>query len=68
MLQIEIPGNETFVLETYDVLAGSYPHNENEAVLVIDSNNQLDVSTLETLGIELENEYVFEDFIGTTYK
>lgn len=64
----ELPNNEDFVLETYDVLAGSYPQNENEAILVVDSNNQLDVSTLETLGIELENEYVFEDFIGTTYR
>ena len=64
----ELPNNEEFVLETYEVLAGSYPQNEFEAILVVDTANQLDVSTLETLGVELENEYVFEDFIGTTYK
>jgi len=64
----ELPNNKDFVLSQYDLLAGTYPSNANELVLVVDENNQIDVSILETLGINIDSTYVFGDFIGQTYQ
>jgi putative ABC transport system permease protein len=63
----ELPGNDEFVLSQYDLLEGDYPTTYNEVVLVVDSQNQLDVSILEQLGIDITEEYSFADFIGTTF-
>jgi len=50
------------------LLDGSYPQNAYQLALVVDENNQIDVSTLESLGINIESNYAFEDFIGQTFK
>lgn len=64
----QLPSNPEFVQSQYDLLAGSYPMNANEAVLVVDTNNQFTVELLEELGFNIEDEYTFEDFMGTEYK
>jgi putative ABC transport system permease protein len=64
----ELPNNDEFVLSQYDLLYGTYPNNANELVLVVDENNQIDVSTLETLGINIDSTYAFEDFIGQSFQ
>lgn len=64
----ELPSNEEFVLSQYDVLSGTYPSNSNEVALVVDSKNQLNVDILNALGLEIEDDYTFEDFIGSEYK
>lgn len=64
----EMPGDEEFLLSQYDVLEGSFPSNQNEVVLVVNSQNELEVDTLEALGINIEEEYTFEDFIGKEFK
>jgi putative ABC transport system permease protein len=64
----QLPSNPEFVQSQYDLLAGTYPMNANEAVLVVDTNNQFTVELLEELGFNIEDEYTFEDFIGTEYK
>ena len=64
----QLPSNPEFVQSQYDLLTGSYPMNANEAVLVVDTNNQFTVELLEELGFNIEDEYTFDDFIGTEYK
>lgn len=64
----ELPDNPMFIQSQYDILFGSYPSSFNELVLVVDSQNRLDVNFLEALGIVITEEYTFEDFIGKTFK
>lgn len=64
----EIPNNQEFVESQYDLLAGTYPTSYDELVLVIDSDNELNVDTLESLGVNIEEEYSFDDFIGMEFK
>ncbi|APU59790.1 ABC transporter ATP-binding protein/permease [Clostridium botulinum] len=53
----------------YDVLAGSYPKNEKELVLVVDKYNQVDTSILEALGFSANSKNIdFDSMIGTEYK
>ncbi|MDS1003879.1 ABC transporter ATP-binding protein/permease [Clostridium sporogenes] len=61
---------ETDYLKSYyDVLAGSYPKNEKELVLVVDKYNQVDTSILEALGFSADSKNInFNSMIGTEYK
>ncbi len=61
---------ETDYLKSYyDVLAGSYPKNEKELVLVVDKYNQVDTSILEALGFSADSKNInFDSMIGTEYK
>jgi len=64
----EMPDNPDFIQSQYDILFGTYPVSFNELVLVVDSQNRLDVEFLEALGIVITEEYSFSDFIGKTFK
>ncbi|KEI77924.1 sulfate ABC transporter ATP-binding protein [Clostridium botulinum A2 117] len=61
---------ETDYLKSYyDVLAGSYPKNEKELVLVVDKYNQVDTSILEALGFSADSKNInFDSMVGTEYK
>ncbi|NFV14017.1 ABC transporter ATP-binding protein/permease [Clostridium sporogenes] len=61
---------ETDYLKSYyDVLAGSYPKNEKELMLVVDKYNQVDTSILEALGFSADSKNInFDSMIGTEYK
>ncbi|EJP6473933.1 ABC transporter ATP-binding protein/permease [Clostridium botulinum] len=61
---------ETDYLKSYyDVLAGSYPKNEKELMLVVDKYNQVDTSILEALGFSADSKNInFDSMIGTKYK
>ena len=43
--------NQDILKQQYDVLAGHWPENKNEVVLVVDKNNEISDFTLYTLGI-----------------
>lgn len=64
----ELPDNQEFVESQYDTLSGTYPSAYNELALVISNENELDISILEALGLNIEEEYDFEDFIGMEFK
>lgn len=64
----ELPDNKDFILSQYDVLSGSYPVNYNDLVLVVDSQNRLNLDLLNALGISIDETYAFSDFIGKTFK
>lgn len=61
---------ETDYLKSYyDVLAGSYPKNGEELVLVVDKYNQVDTNILEALGFSANSKNIdFNSMIGTEYK
>ncbi len=63
-----IPNNQKFIKSQYDVLNGKYPGASNELVLIVDKQNQIDVSVLTALGVSIEDKYSFESLIGTQVK
>ena len=48
--------NQDILKQQYDVLAGHWPENKNEVVLVVDKNNEISDFTLYTLGIRDSSE------------
>ena len=48
----QLLGNQQVLDEQYDVLAGHWPENYNEVVLVADKNNEVDDYTLYSLGLK----------------
>ena len=47
----ELYGDEKFITASYDVLAGKYPQNANEIVLIVDSYNRISVNVYNALGL-----------------
>ena len=64
----ELPDNQDFILSQYDILSGVYPVDMNEVVLVVDSQNRLNLNFLNALGITIDETYNFNDFLGKTFK
>ena len=64
----EIPNSKDFILSQYDVLVGKYPENFNELVLIVDEENNINISVLNSFGIDVKNDYLPEDLIGRTFK
>ena len=48
----QLLGNQQVLDEQYNVLAGHWPENYNEVVLVVDKNNEVDDYTLYSLGLK----------------
>jgi len=59
-----------YLEKSYDLLAGSYPQDETDLVLVIDNKNRVAISALENLGFETEGvkNIPFDDIVGTELK
>lgn len=55
--------NDTLLRQQYDVLAGHWPENKNEVVLVVDKNNEISDFTLYTLGLRDSKE--LKDMVST---
>lgn len=64
----EMPNNPEFIETQYDVIFGDYPTAYNQVVLVVDERNRIDLTLLEDLGINIEDEYTSQDLIGRTFK
>ena len=62
----EIIGDEEFILSQYDLVAGSFPQNKNQVILVVDTFNQSNVSVLLGLGFSTKQKQVtFDEIVGT---
>ncbi len=61
---------ESYLVKNYDLLAGSYPTDPTEMVLVVDSKNRIDYNKLKSLGFYTDNvkSIEFLDIIGTEFK
>ncbi len=63
-----------FLDREYDCLTGSFPTNEHEIALVVDTYNRVDGTYLRTLGFDVDTSHYseikinFADIIGKTYK
>lgn len=63
--------NQSVLESQYDVLAGNWPSDYNEVVLVVDENNEVDDYTLYSLGLKDPDEVneIFKNLMaGKTYK
>lgn len=61
----QLSGGQDYVLSQYDLLAGNYPQNKNQAVLVVDSRNRLSDSMMASLGLPYNKSYIsFDDVLG----
>lgn len=60
----------SYLEKNYDLLAGEYPNDETDLVLVIDNQNRIDYSVLKDLGFDTDNieSIDFEDLVGTEFK
>ena len=63
-------GAESYLVKNYDLLAGEYPVEATDVVLVIDSKNRLDLNILENLGFETNDResIKFDEIVGTEIK
>ncbi len=65
-------GNATtsYLEENYDLLAGSYPHDETDLILVVDNQNRIDKAVLSNLGFTTEGvaSIAFDEIVGTELK
>ena len=60
----------SFLEDNYDLLAGSYPASETDLILVIDTSNRLDYTSLSNLGFDVAagDTVSFDSIIGTELK
>ncbi|GFH41995.1 sulfate ABC transporter ATP-binding protein [Lactococcus hodotermopsidis] len=63
---------ESYLEINYDILAGSYPKNANEVVMVVDDQNRVDMTTMKNLGFtdfaDKEGQIKFSDIVGMEMK
>ncbi|AMC94340.1 sulfate ABC transporter ATP-binding protein [Erysipelothrix larvae] len=56
---------QSFFERSYDLLSGSFPSTYTDMVLVVDSQNRIDVSLLESLGLPSDVETMdYDDIVG----
>ena len=61
----EMIGDEEFILSQYDLVAGTFPGNKNQVVLVVDSYNQSNVSVLLGLGFSRNSKEIgLDEIVG----
>ena len=66
-----IKKGDNYLKDNYEIISGEYPKDENEIVLVVNTKNQLEKTTLEQLGFIVTDEtksISFEDIVGTEFK
>jgi len=63
-------GDESYIVENYDLLSGAYPESATDLVLVIDAKNRIDLNTLAALGFDVKGVETikFTDIVGTEFK
>lgn len=54
----EIPAEKDYILEQYDILAGTYPESANDIVLVVDENQTLTDLVYAQMGFFSEQEFI----------
>lgn len=66
---VQMVENRAFVGEQYQCLAGKIPTEANELAIVIDTYNRMDISLLESLGFDTEEDRItYEDILQKEYR
>ncbi len=62
--------NTSFIEKNYDLLEGEYPKSETDLVLIVDSQNKVDVNAMKNLGIDTTDleSIKFKDLVGMEFK
>ena len=60
----------SFIEKNYDLLEGEYPKSETDLVLIVDSDNRVDVNAMKNLGIDTTDieSIKFKDLVGMEFK
>ena len=60
----------SFIEKNYDLLEGEYPKSETDLVLIVDSDNRVDVNVMKNLGIDTADieSIKFKDLVGMEFK
>ena len=60
----------SYLEKNYDLLAGGYPQEPTDLVIVVDKRNRVNISTLNALGIKTDNvkSINFDDIVGLEFK
>lgn len=66
-LFFELPQDASFVLSLYDLVAGEYPTQSNEALFVIDDDSTLDQEVVNALHLSLSNPFDFSELLNHSY-
>lgn len=63
-------GDKSYLEKNYDLLAGAYPKSATDLVLVIDSQNRIDLNLMKALGFDIKNikTIKFNNIVGTEFK
>ncbi len=61
---------DNYLENYYELISGNYPQSETDVVLVVETTNTIEKSTLEGLGFDIEgkNSLPFEEVVGTKFK
>ena len=61
---------ESYLKKNYELLAGEYPTQATDLILVIEPSNKIDVYTMSALGFDTDDveNIKFTDIVGTEYK
>lgn len=67
---IDRNGGQSFLKANYKVLAGRYPTKKTDVILVVDRQNNINMTALKNLGIKAKRNQKFDyaDLIGTSIK
>ncbi|QJA08160.1 ATP-binding cassette domain-containing protein [Romboutsia sp. CE17] len=62
--------NGSYIEKNYDLLAGKYPTEDTDLVLVVDSKNRVDINLLKSLGIDTKDisSIDFDELVGMEFK
>lgn len=66
--QIEEGRKDTVIEDNFELIYGNMPKEKEDLLLLIDTKNRLDASTLKTLGYEENQEVTFEEIVGKEFK
>ena len=64
-----LDGQNAYYLEqNYELVAGEYPHELTDLVLLLDSNNRIDTTVLEALSLPTDREINYDEVLGIELK
>ncbi len=62
-------GDKSFLQDNYDLLAGSYPTDETDLVLMVNDKNKIDKNLMDVLFIDEEKDEIdFKEVVGKEFK
>ena len=63
-------GDESYLKQNYEIIAGEYPTEKTDLILIVDNENKIDYNALANLGFDTDDvkSIKFDDIVGTELK